>query len=266
MNKNLLDKFYRSKNFKKIYTYIWYELISLLDKKGLMRFMNYGYQDANSNLQLRVEDEKDRCNIQLYDRLVKDVNLSNKSLLEISCGRGGGIYYYATYFKLERIVGLDITNQAISFCKKKYKFNNATFVLGDAQNLPFSDNSFDVVVNLEASGNYPNLSCFFGEVTRVIKPGGYFAYADLRKTEEMDKWEDQIAELKLKLIAREDITQPVSSSLELTSQRKIKLINENIPRIFRSQFYEFAGTKDSNYVYNALKNREKLYIRYLFKK
>ena len=73
-------------------------------------------------------------------------------------------------------------------------------------------------------------------------------------------------ELSLKQIEKEDITEAVSTSLALSSKNKERLINENIPKIFRSQFYEFAGTKGSNYVYNALKNREKVYIRYLFKK
>ena len=86
MNKKLLDLFYKSKNFKKIYTYICYELISLIDKKGLMRFMNYGYHDDSTVLNLKKEDENDRYNIQSYDRLVKDIDLTNKTMLEVSCG------------------------------------------------------------------------------------------------------------------------------------------------------------------------------------
>jgi ubiquinone/menaquinone biosynthesis C-methylase UbiE len=228
--------------------------------------MNYGYHNDSTVLNLKEEDENDRYNIQSYDRLVKDIDLTNKTMLEVSCGRGGGIYYYSSYFNLKNIIGLDITKQAISFCKSKYHFKNASFVLGDAQQLPFEDEIFDIIVNLEASGNYPDLISFFNEVSRTLKPGGYFAYADLRKSEEIPKWNDQIKRLSLKLVEKEDITEAVSVSLALSSKNKERLINENIPKIFRSQFYEFAGTKGSNYVYNALKKREKVYIRYLFKK
>jgi ubiquinone/menaquinone biosynthesis C-methylase UbiE len=54
------------------------------------------------------------------------------------------------------------------------------FVRGDAQNLHFPDQSFDAVINVEASHIYPNLERFLGEVARVLRPGGHFLYADFR--------------------------------------------------------------------------------------
>ena len=51
---------------------------------------------------------------------------------------------------------------------------------GDAQNLPFPDESFDAVINVEASHIYPNFERFLGEVARVLRPGGHFLYADFR--------------------------------------------------------------------------------------
>ncbi|MBP9690844.1 class I SAM-dependent methyltransferase [Candidatus Woesebacteria bacterium] len=265
MNKRILNLFYKSKVFKKIYGYIWYELISYIDKKGIMRFMNYGYADSN-RLKLAPEDEDDRYNIQLYDVLTKKINLSNKELLEVGCGRGGGIAYFAKYYKPKQIVGVDVTKQAISFCNNKYHIANASFREGDAQELPFPDNSFDVVINLESSGNYDDSQKFFREVSRVLKPGGYFAYADLRKKEEFTKWMSQLKALQMTLVEQVDITNFVSAALEITSNRKEQLITENVPKILQAQFKEFAGTKNSNYVYNALKAKEKIYFRFLFRK
>jgi SAM-dependent methyltransferase len=52
-------------------------------------------------------------------------------------------------------------------------------VQGDAEDLPFSDNEFDIVINVESSHNYPNLRRFFEEVARVLRPGGFFSHADV---------------------------------------------------------------------------------------
>jgi ubiquinone/menaquinone biosynthesis C-methylase UbiE len=53
------------------------------------------------------------------------------------------------------------------------------FVHGDAQSLPFADESFDVVINIEASHGYPDFPRFLAEVARVLRPGGRFLYADV---------------------------------------------------------------------------------------
>jgi ubiquinone/menaquinone biosynthesis C-methylase UbiE len=45
-------------------------------------------------------------------------------------------------------------------------------VQGDAQNLPFPDQSFDAVINVEASHIYPEFERFVGEVARVLPPEG----------------------------------------------------------------------------------------------
>ena len=51
---------------------------------------------------------------------------------------------------------------------------------GDADNLPFADQSFDAVINIEASHCYPRLSHFLADVARVLRPGGHFLYVDAR--------------------------------------------------------------------------------------
>ena len=51
--------------------------------------------------------------------------------------------------------------------------------MGDAENLPFDDASFDVVTNLESSHTYPDIRAFLGQVRRVLRPGGWFLHTDL---------------------------------------------------------------------------------------
>ncbi len=101
--------------------------------------------------------------------------------MEVVCGRGGGASYIARYLNPLFIKAVDISHKAINYCKSNHKSLNLEFLQGDAQQLPFDKNAFDVVINVESSHCYPNLSVFFDEVYKVLKPDGYVLYADLKQ-------------------------------------------------------------------------------------
>jgi ubiquinone/menaquinone biosynthesis C-methylase UbiE len=65
--------------------------------------------------------------------------------------------------------------------------SDASYVTG-REKLPFPDESFDAVINVEASHAYPQLSRFLGEVARVLHPGGHFFYADFGGRKEFRRW------------------------------------------------------------------------------
>lgn len=58
-------------------------------------------------------------------------------------------------------------------------------VQGIATNLPFTSRSYDIVLNVESSHLYSDMNKFLEEVCRVLKPGGYFCWSDLRQKEEV---------------------------------------------------------------------------------
>ena len=70
----------------------------------------------------------------------------------MSCGRGGGAGYVAGRMKPRSYVGLDQSPEATELCRRVYAVPGLTFVTGDAQRLPFTDQCFDAVINIEASG------------------------------------------------------------------------------------------------------------------
>ena len=76
--------------------------------------------------------------------------------------------------------GLDLNAAGIDFCRKRHNLPGLDFVRGDAEDLPFADQSFDAVINVESSHCYPRFPRFLAEVARVLRPGGHFLYADLR--------------------------------------------------------------------------------------
>src|ERR1035437_1648898 len=150
----------------------WY--ISKMDKKSDITFMNYGYSRENLDLMLEEKDRKNKYSAQLYHYVANHIDIKGKDILEVGCGRGGGLSYINRYLKPKTVTGVDLNSKAIEFCRKNYSGKNNTFIQGNAQLLKFESNSFDVVINVESSHRYNNMSKFLEEVHRVLKPGGYF--------------------------------------------------------------------------------------------
>jgi ubiquinone/menaquinone biosynthesis C-methylase UbiE len=92
-------------------------------------------------------------------------------------------------------------------------------VQGDAENLPFDDESFDAVINIEASHLYPQLPRFLAEVARVLRPGGHFLYADLRPGADIAEWEVALADAPIRQLMHADISAEVARGNEKVSGR-----------------------------------------------
>ena len=101
---------------------------------------------------------------ELFRRLAKKRDLKpGTKLLEVSCGRGGGLNAaLADYPGIFDATGLDVAASAIEFCRKTYgESDHLRFVEGSAMELPFPDASFDVLLNVEASNDYPDRMQFY---------------------------------------------------------------------------------------------------------
>jgi SAM-dependent methyltransferase len=225
-------------------------------------FMNYGYEpsDPSEKPELLPEDEDDRVCIQLYNHLVETVNMQGKSVLEVSCGRGGGANYAMRYLKPARYVGLDLSPNSIEFCKRVYDHDGLEFVEGDADDIPFGDNEFDLVVNIEASNGYHSVPLFFEQVHRVLKPGGVFLFADLRHNNRQIKTlKQQLADTPFVSRECEDITAGVLAALTVDSDRKEKIATELVPPFFLNSFLNFAAAKGSH-MYKAFETGHNIYL------
>lgn len=100
------------------------------------------------------------------------------SVLDVSSGRGTQAIYYAKTFGVT-VTGLDINKDMIETANEKVKDSGVTekvsFVLADSQNLPFEDNSFDVVINECAVGIPDDSQKVLNEMLRVTKLNGAVA-------------------------------------------------------------------------------------------
>jgi ubiquinone/menaquinone biosynthesis C-methylase UbiE len=243
----------------------WYSRLARQIKSPEWTFMNYGRAPADGSptgLQLQPSDEADRLCIQLYERVVHPAELRDKQVLEVGSGRGGGASYIARYHSPSRMTGVDFSPQAVAFSAKRHaEMRHLQFVTGDAENLPFEKNHFDAVINVESSHCYGNVPRFFSEVYRVLRPGGWFLFADLRESAEAAELERMLSAQPWELVEKEDITQDVLKAMELDNARKRALVERLVPGKMQATFSEFAGLAGGK-VHRSFKSGELVYLRF----
>jgi ubiquinone/menaquinone biosynthesis C-methylase UbiE len=224
---------------------VWHNLLLRFDKNKEVTFMNYGFQSLNGDTQLALnkEDEVDRYCIQLYHEVANQVDLTNKDVLEVGSGRGGGGSYITRYLKTKSYIGMDISGGVIDFCNKKHKIPGLSFIKGIAEKLPFPNESFDALVNVESARCYADIKGFFAEVHRVLRPDGHFLFADMVKKGDIDHIREGLSQCGFKILSERNITKNVVKALDLDDQRRSKLVHSFIPKFLKGGFLQFAGAK-----------------------
>jgi len=198
-------------------------LASRFQNVGWWTLMNYGFAEAGAasrSFDLQPQDEAERYPIALYRHVATLAPLVGRDVLEVGSGRGGGASFIARYLKPRRMIGLDFSSKAVAFSNNQHAIANLHFQKGDAEQLPFADDSFDSVINVESSFCYPSIDRFFGEVRRVLRPGGFLHYTDLRLAGEVGAWKEAIERSGLDLLVERDITTNVIEALHRDSARR----------------------------------------------
>jgi len=107
---------------------------------------------------------------------------SSKRVLDVGSGVGGASRCLAKEFGC-RVTGIDLTDE---YCRVAAMLSDLVglaalvdYRQGDATNLPFPDASFDIVWTEHAAMNIPDKPRLYGEMYRVLKPGGTLAIYDV---------------------------------------------------------------------------------------
>lgn len=241
-----------------ITTKYWYRIATRFSGDDLL-FLCWGYEeDPPLELALAESDEPDRYFIQLYHTVATQADIAGKRVLEVSCGHGGGASYLTRSLQSASYTGLDLNPEGVEFCRGRHHVPGLDFVQGNAENLPFADQSFDVVINIEASHCYPHLPRFLEEVARVLSPGGRFLYADVRARDRVAAWEKELKESPMRLSEEADISEQVARGVDANVPR----LREIAPRIL-SQSYT---TRLFTAISRKVKSGELSYRMYSFEK
>lgn len=129
------------------------------------------------------------------------------SILEIACGTGRLTKHLRDNFPTTTtLTATDINPDMLELAQKKLGNLPITFQLADAQQLPFQDASFDLIVNQFGLMFLPDKQGGVDEAFRVLTPGGYFVFTTWDRTTNMTLFKLIIDETIIPLFKGEDIS------------------------------------------------------------
>jgi phthiocerol/phenolphthiocerol synthesis type-I polyketide synthase E len=208
-------------------------------------FLNFGYvpdgSPEYSAVALPTRYINKNC-VRLVLELVGDCDVRGQKILDIGCGRGGTVHVLKTFFQPALLVGVDLSVRAVSFCVRAHRDARAHFLNGDAEALPFKSCSFDVITNVESSHSYPTVQAFYGEVYRLLVPGGCFLYTDLFPLGFIHGYVDALLALGFELERDRDITRNVLRSCDESARVHLNTFGRDGQRRLMSDFIGMPGS------------------------
>lgn len=122
-----------------------------------------------------------------YPDILSEIEMEDWcDLLDADCGTGAVISLLNEKYPNKNYTGIDLSPKMIDVAKRKN--NGANFVCGDCEELPFANNSFDVVICSQSFHHYPNPEKFFRNVRRVLKPYGRLILRDMTTSNNALLW------------------------------------------------------------------------------
>ena len=103
---------------------------------------------------------------------------TDRDVLEVACGAGQGLGLLRS--RARRLFACDLSPENLAVVQQTYDML-IPLVQADAQALPFSDESLDVVVLLEAIYFLPSADAFIAEARRILRPGGWCLVSAVNK-------------------------------------------------------------------------------------
>jgi len=119
----------------------------------------------------QIEDFRYRVYAPWMKRDLPFTAYKGKRLVEIGCGTGTDLLQFARAGA--KVTGLDLTPRSIEIARKRFEVYGlpGEFLIGDAENLAFPDESFDGVYSFGVLHHTPETQKAIGEVFRILRPG-----------------------------------------------------------------------------------------------
>lgn len=165
-----------------------YNKIFSEDEKWFI-FMNDGFCPLDKNdypidfndILLNEKYHMWKYQVYMYKVLLETINIfhydnssTNKVLLDIACGRGGGLSFYKDYYKFKQLIGLDLNPNHITLAKEH--LSDVTLFTSSALSTPVKSETIDIATSVEAFGYFNSIN-FAQELRRIVKPGGVYVRA-----------------------------------------------------------------------------------------
>lgn len=114
-----------------------------------------------------------------WAEMVKNITeIQNKQIIDIGCG--GGIYTKElALMGAKNVVGLDFSKEILQAAKENCNnFSNISFIHGDAHNIPYPNETFDIVISRAVIHHLQDIPTFLREASRILNKNGLLILQD----------------------------------------------------------------------------------------
>lgn len=150
----------------------FYDSSSSLWEQVWGEHMHHGYYGIDG----KEKKERRQAQIDLIEEVLKWADVQQaQHIVDVGCGIGGSSLYLAQKFNANA-TGITLSPFQAARAKERAEeiglSSKTEFLVANAQNMPFADDSFDLVWALESGEHMPDKAQFMRECYRVLKPGG----------------------------------------------------------------------------------------------
>ncbi|MCU5653190.1 class I SAM-dependent methyltransferase [Bacillus mycoides] len=136
--------------------------------------MSINFHDANNKYTYANRN----AHISWQETINNIVDVQNKQIIDIGCG--GGIYTKKlALMGAKNVVGLDFSKEILQAAKENCNaFPNISFIHGDAHNISFPNETFDLVISRAVIHHLHDIPTFIREASRILKKDGLLILQD----------------------------------------------------------------------------------------
>lgn len=150
----------------------FYDSSSSLWEQVWGEHMHHGYYGINGT----EKKERRQAQIDLIEEVLKWADVEQaENIVDVGCGIGGSSLYLAQKFNAN-VTGVTLSPVQAARASQRAQAaglsSRAEFLVANAQNMTFANDSFDLVWALESGEHMPDKVQFMRECYRVLKPGG----------------------------------------------------------------------------------------------
>ncbi|MEQ8236615.1 MAG: class I SAM-dependent methyltransferase [Syntrophomonadaceae bacterium] len=149
-----------------------------MDDRKIIKNKNRNRKNFNKKAARYFETIDGKYSLLMYGEVIDRINRrSFSSILDVGCGPGAMLARILNHHAEAEAFGLDLSDRMIEKADKSLN-GRAVFKVGDADSLPWSENSFDILVCNASFHHYPEPYKVLNEMKRVLKPNGWLVMAD----------------------------------------------------------------------------------------